>query len=385
MEETMPIKMRRYYLDTIRERYKNALKSEKTKILDEFCFVSKYSRKYAIRALNGEIEPRLNRPGPKPKYGPQVIHHLRILWSAMTHICSKKMVSALPIWLEHYSNIDAETKRLLLMISASTIDRLLKPFKKQRGISTTRPPMIKSKVPIKLLDGDIDRPGYVEADTVAHCGNTAFGSFVNSLTMTDLFSGWTANRAIWTKASVETLSQIRKVEERLPFELLGFASDNGGEFINEDLHAYFEKRLRPIEFVRRRPYKKNDAAHVEQKNFTHVRELFGYQRFDDPELIPLMNEIYQAYWNPLQNLFIPVLKLKSKTRIGGKLIKKYDEPKTPCQRLLDSPHVPLFKKRMLKEQLMTKNPFYLKQELDKKLKQFFEAVDRLRRKEPLSS
>lgn len=381
----MPIKIKRLYLDTVRERYKNAPKSIKRQILDEFCFLCKYSRKYAIRILNNQVEPRINRPGPKPKYGPVVIHHLKFLWVQMNHMCSKKMTAAIPIWLEFYKDVDPQSRQQLLSISASTIDRLLRPLRKVRGISTTRPPMIKSRIPIKLLDGEVDRPGYMESDTVSHCGDCAYGSFVSSLTMTDLCSGWTDNRAVWTKAGSEVVRQVKKIEEYLPFELLGFASDNGSEFLNDDIYTYLHRRLRPVEVVRRRPYKKNDAAHVEQKNYTHVRQLFGYQRFDHPDLVPLMNEIYQAFWNPLQNYFIPALKLTSKTRIGGKLIKKYDQPKTPCQRLLDSAYVPLFKKRQLKETLKTKNPFYLKQELDKKLKQFFQTVDSIKRQEPLSS
>lgn len=381
----MPIKTKRLYLITIRERYKNAPKRMKKQILDEFCYMCKYSRKYAIRILNNQVEPRINRPGPKPKYGPMLVHHLKFLWEQMNHMCSKKMKAAIPIWLEFYKDIDPKSRQQLLLVSASTIDRLLRPLRQVRGISTTRPPMIKSRIPIKLLDGDIDRPGYTESDTVSHCGDNASGNFISSLTLTDLFSTWTENRAIWTKAAQEVVKQVEDIESRLPFELIGFASDNGTEFLNEELHAHLHRRLRPVEVVRRRPYKKNDAAHVEQKNYTHVRELFGYQRFDHPELVPLMNEIYKAYWNPLQNYFTPVLKLSSKTRVGGKLIKKYDQPKTPCQRLLESSHLPLFKKRKLKEALQAKNPFYLKQQLDQKLKEFFETVDRLKKQKQLGS
>ena len=152
-------------------------------------------------------------------------------------------------------------------------------------------------------------------------------------------------------------------------------SDNGSEFLNHDLHFYLRKRENPVEFVRRRPYKKNDNAHVEQKNFTHVRSLFGYSRFEDPELVVRMNEIYQAYWNPLWNYFTPCLKLKSKTRIGGRIKKEYDIPRTPAQRLLDYPGLTSWQASYLKDQLRGRNPFWLKQQLDKKLKEFFQLVE----------
>ena len=374
----MPIKLRRVYLDTIRERYKNAPKSIKQIILNEFCQVCGYSRKYAIRILNRQIEPRVNRPGPKPKYGPVVVNHLRTLWLAMNKMCSKKMVVAIPLWLEFYKDADKTIKDQLNQMSASTIDRYLKPFKQplNKGISTTSPSMIKNRIPIKLLDEEVKEPGFVESDTVAHCGDSASGPFNSSLTVTDLYSAWTENRALGAKTAEQVMIQLKKIEEGLPFMLLGFASDSGSEFINEQLETHLKNRLKPVEFVRRRPYKKNDNAHVEQKNWTHVRELFGYQRFDHPDDIAKMNEIYQAYWNPLWNYFTPVMKLKKKTRIGGRLIKEYDEPKTPMQRLLESPHLPNHQKRALKENFSLKNPFYLKEQLDKKLKEFFESVDK---------
>jgi hypothetical protein len=306
------------------------------------------------------------------------VNHLRTLWLAMNKMCSKKMVVAIPLWLEFYKDADKTIKDQLNQMSASTIDRYLKPFKQplNKGISTTSPSMIKNRIPIKLLDEEVKEPGFVESDTVAHCGDSASGPFNSSLTVTDLYSAWTENRALGAKTAEQVMIQLKKIEEGLPFMLLGFASDSGSEFINEQLETHLKNRLKPVEFVRRRPYKKNDNAHVEQKNWTHVRELFGYQRFDHPDDIAKMNEIYQAYWNPLWNYFTPVMKLKKKTRIGGRLIKEYDEPKTPMQRLLESPHLPNHQKRALKENFSLKNPFYLKEQLDKKLKEFFESVDK---------
>lgn len=374
----MPIELKRVYLDTIRERYKNAPKKSKKAILDEFTVNCGYSRKYAIRILNGQVKLRVNKSGPKPTYRGEVVTHLRFLWESMGRMCSKKMKAALPLWLGYYPQADEPMKNLLKAVSASTIDRLLKPYRtlpNGKGLSTTRPSMFRHSIPIKLLDSEIKDPGFLEADTVAHCGNYIDGAYAHTITLTDLFSGWTENRASWTKESIGVTEKIKKVESELPFLVSGFACDNGTEFLNETLYQYWTNRKYPVDFVRRRPYKKNDNAHVEQKNFTHVRELFGYERFDCQDFIPLMNEIYQAYWNPLWNYFTPLMKLKSKERIGSKVIKKYDDPKTPYQRLLESPGLTSQQKRLLIQTFRAKNPFWLKQQLDKRLKNFFQLVE----------
>ena len=376
----MPIEFRRAYLDEIRFRYRNSTKKKKGTILDEFCLVCGYTRKHALKILNGTLNPRTKRSGPKSKYQREdVLLALRELWQLMNEMCSKKMVVAFVDWLPFYEAKD-DVKVLLLQMSASTIDRLLRshrnPFKK--GISSTKPSLLKNRIPLKLLDGEVTLPGYLEADTVAHCGNSLAGEFGNTLTVTDLYSGWTENRALWTKTTEKMLPQLQDIEERMPFMLIGMATDNGTEFLNEEVVKYLRNRDAPINMVRRRPYKKNDNAHVEQKNWTHVRQLFGYDRVDDPILIPMMNEIYKAYWGPIQNFFTPVLKLKSKERIGGRVKKVYDTPMTPHKRLLNSPAVPREVKAKLKEQHAAKNPIYLKKELDKKLKEFFKLVDEIK-------
>lgn len=373
----MPTGFKKAYLEGIRLRYRNSTKKSKGAILDEFCRVCNLTRKHAIKILNGKLNPRTKRPGPKSKYQREdVLKALKELWSFMNQMCSKKMVVAFGDWLPFYECKD-EVKRLLLEMSASTVDRLLRVHRSplQRGLSATRPSLIKNRIPLKLLDGEVLMPGYMEADTVAHCGNSLAGEFGNSLTITDLYSGWTENRALWTKTGEKVVAQFKDVEDRLPFNLIGVATDNGTEFLNEDLLSYLTKRDAPVNMVRRRPYKKNDNAHVEQKNWTHVRQLFGYDRVDDPILVPMMNEIYRAYWNPLQNYFTPVLKLKTKERIGGRVKKIYDEPKSPFKRLLESSYVPEEEKIRLKDTFHTKNPIYLKKEMDKKLKEFFKLVD----------
>lgn len=384
----MPNKLLKAYLSKIRERYKNAPKGLKTRILSEFCINSGYERKHGSRILGGKLEPRTKRPGPAEKYGPEVVQHLKILWEATNRVCSKKLKAALPLWLDFYKDASVEVKRKLLAMSASTIDKKLKPYREapRKGLSTTlglRAMM--SKIPLKLLEGDATEPGWVEMDTVAHCGDSIAGAYAHTITVTDICSGWTENAGVWTKGSVAVQKKVKSIEARLPFALLGCAVDNGSEFMNETLTSYFNSRPKPVEFVRRRPYKKNDNAHVEQKNFTHVRELFGYDRFDEFELSVMMDEIYRVYWNPLNNYFIPSMKLVSKERFGSKIKKKYDKPKTPCQRILDLETTSQSVKKQLRHNLSYKNPFFLKRELEKKLKIFFDRVDELKRKKLMTA
>lgn len=377
----MPIGVKREYLEKIRLRYLKSSRRQKSLILDEFCKICDYDRKHAIKLLTQLVRAIQPKPGPKFRYGPEVIEHLLILWQAMGRICSKKVVAAIPLWLPFYDGGSIETRWLLQKMSASSIDRHLLKHREhwQRGMSGTQPSLIKNRVPIKLLDHDVTEPGFIEADTVAHCGTSLAGEFINSLTMTDLFSAWTENRAVWRKESKTVLKAIRSIEECLPFTVKGFASDNGNEFLNHDLASYFFNRKNRVDFVRRRPYKKNDNAHVEQKNWTHVRELFGYERLEVESQVEAMNDIYHR-WNALWNFFTPVMKLKSKTRVGGRIVKLYDEPTTPYQRLLDSQKLTPEEEHVLRERFKKLNPFALKRELEEKLKWFFKLVE-IRKKE----
>lgn len=370
----MSLKTNKVYIDIIRERYHKSSKKGKTIILNEFCYDCGYSRKYAIKVLNAHHLVGSKKPGPAAKYDASVEQHLVILWRYMGKICSKKMKAAIPLWLPFYK-VDKRIEELLLQISSATIDRLLKPYRGSRkGISTTQPGFLNS-IPMKLLRSEIKEPGFMEVDTVSHCGSSAAGPFISSLTMTDLHSGWTENRASESKHGKDIVKQIKDIELSLPFRLKGYASDNGTEVLNAEVCEHLRNRAQPVDIVRGRPYKKNDQAHVEQKNYTHVRQLFGYDRFEERELCYLMNEIYRAFWNPLQNFFIPVLKLKEKKRIGSKIKKVYDQPKTPYQRLLESEHISSAEKARLKEIIKTKNPFYLRQELQRRVKNFIRIAE----------
>jgi len=212
---------------------------------------------------------------------------------------------------------------------------------------------------------DVIKPGFVEADTVAHCGNSLDGDFVWSLTLTDIFSGWTENRAVWNKGYTGVKQAIEEIETALPFALLGFQTDNGGEFLNHHLYRYFRDRELPVDFTRGRPYHKNDTAHVEQKNWTHVRLLLGYQRIGNETLIPLINELYEV-WDWYRNFYCPTLKILKKSKIGSRYIKTYSAPQTPYHRIIESPEILEPLKVHLTELYCNLNPFTLKKQIDYK-------------------
>jgi len=366
---------KREYLLAIWERYQRVGRRFKSKILDEFCAVCGYTRKYAIGLLSRKPRRRQCKPGPRRRYDGQVLEPLKVIWLAAEQMCSKRLKAALPLWLpfyeqEHGPLVEA-VRQKLLQISAASIDRLLKKERARyrgKGLCGTRPGgLLKHQIPIRTDNDDVDRPGFLEADTVAHCGNSLAGDFIWSITFTDIFCQWTENRATWNKGAEGVLGQVKDVEANLPFELLGFDVDNGSEFLCFHLWRYLLDRPRPVPLTRSRPYRKNDQAHVEQKNWTHVRQLLGYQRLEQPERVPLINELYRT-WGLLHNFFCPNLKLLSKTRKGAKTIRKYSPPQTPYQRLLESKHLSQEQKQKLQNRFQQLNPLQLKREIEQKLK-----------------
>lgn len=374
---------KRAYLDAIRRRYRKVCKKDKKPILDEFCANCGYHRKYAIRLLGLRPRLRLKKPGAKLVYGSTaLLMALKRIWFATDQMCSKKLKAAILLWLPYYEQeyglLPESVKTQLVAVSARSIDRLLKPVRAQstrHGLCGTKPgTLLKNQICIRTEHWDVTQPGFVEADTVAHCGNSLAGDFAWSLTMTDILSGWTENRATWNKGALGVVAQVKDVESVLPFPLLGFDCDNGSEFLNHHLHRYLANRPSPAQFTRSRPYHKNDSAHVEQKNWTHVRQLFGYDRFDKSSMIDLMNDLYRNEWSSFQNFFCPTLKLKEKQRVNSKYIKKYHPPQTPCQRLLESNHIPAETKDRLAATLRNTNPFDLKKIIQAKLKIIFNAL-----------
>jgi len=380
----MVLQTRREYLEAIRNRYRKACRKEKSIILGEFCANCGYNRKYAIRLLRKKSSAALNRkPGPAFRYNKDLLLvPLKRIWFATDQMCSKKLKAAIPLWLPFYEEeheaLSLQVEQKLLEMSPATIDRLLKPVRAlyKKGRCSTKPgTLLKNQIPIKTHNWDVTRPGYFEADTVAHCGNSMAGDFAFSLTFTDIFSGWTENRAVWGKGSQGVLLQIRNIEARIAFPILGFDCDNGSEFLNHHLIRYFTDRPKaPVQFTRSRPYRKNDNAFVEQKNWTHVRQLLGYDRFDNPELVPAINDLYMNEWSLFTNYFCPTLKLKEKLRINSRYTKKYEPPQTPYQRLLDSQDVSTAAKRSLETVYNSLNPFKLKRRIDEKLKTIFHIV-----------
>lgn len=381
--ENMSKNEKKAYIEGIISIYCFGNRKTKKAILNQLCERFGHNRKYAIRLLKPKIGENKKRPGPIPKYDPQIIvPHLKQIWLCTNQMCSKKLKAVLPLWLPHYETtygkLEQSIKNQLLSISAATIDRILKPLRlkyPRKGLCGTKPgTILKHQIPIKTHNWDITKPGFLEADTVAHCGDSLAGNFVWSLTLTDIYSGWTEIRATWNKGSVGVLEQIKHIEANLPFDMLGFDCDNGSEFLNYHLLNYFTSHPRKIGFTRSRPYKKNDNAFVEQKNWTHVRQLFSYHRLENPQFIGLMNDLYSNEWSLLQNYFCPNLKLISKARINSRYQKKYSKPLTPYQRLLESPDVDQIIKNKLQTIFATLNPFELQKNIRKKLDYIFRIV-----------
>lgn len=377
----MSKKSKTEYLQEIIERYKKAEKEEKKIILDEFCKVCGYHRKYAIKLLNGnplqEINKQSKRAGRKKKYHTEgVIKFLKTLWKKTNLICSDRLKAAIPIWLPIYkktkSTISSKDEALLREISAATIDRILSKFRgkyTKRGLCTTRPgSIIRDLIPIKTNQWNENRPGFIEVDLVAHCGTSVAGEYINTLDIVDIATGWTSQRAVWGKGELNTFKALREIEITLPFRIRGFDSDNGKEFLNYRLLKYFKHRKDPVHYTRSRAYNKNDNAHIEEKNWTVVRQYIGYDRLNNPEQLELMNDLYRNDMNYFLNYFLPSMKLISKQRHGSKIKKKYDKAKTPFQRLFESKEIDEDKKLELLRILNKLDPFKLQENIERKIR-----------------
>lgn len=377
------------YLTAIVKRYKMANKAQKHLILDEFCAATQYHRKHAIRLLRGYkrfTKPQPKPRGPKPVYNsPELLKALKKIWLAANLPCSSRLKVVLPLWLPSYGPTFGELPQPVLKdlkkISAATIGRLLKPVRiqyKKRGRATTKPgTLLRKQIPLKTNQWDETKPGFLEADTVAHCGDSMAGMFAFTVDCVDIATGWTEQRAVWGKGETGVLEQLRHIEQSLPFPLLGFDCDNGSEFLNHHLFRHFTERKKPVQFTRSRAYHKDDNAHIEQKNWTHVRQWIGYDRLDNPKVVPLLNNLYTQEWRLLHNFFLPSVKLMAKERIASKTIRRYDPPKTPYQRIIESPLVNSAMKKRLKVQFLTLNPFQLRTAMEKKLEKISQSQTRI--------
>lgn len=375
----MSQKVREEMLPRLRQRYGARGKEGRTKIIDELCEQFGYSRKHAIKLMGAKTgwggDPSV-RKGRPPLYGEQEAEVFWKMSKAAEYACGKRLVEMRALWLPHYEarygRLEKGLKKRVLKISAAQIDRLLCPRKAScggRGRSGTKPGgLLKTHIPIRTDNWDIKGPGYLEADTVAHCGGSLEGDFIWSVTYTDIWSGWTANRAVWNKGSEGIVKATREVESTLPFVLVGFDCDNGSEFLNWHLVRYFQERPKAVGFTRSRPYHKDDNGHVEQKNWTRVRQLLGYERFEDPGLVEAINTLYREVWEPLHNYFMPSMKLISKDRHGAKVKRRHDRPRTPCERLLNSPEIPPQTKHKLRKERASMDPFKLHERLEEGLR-----------------
>lgn len=366
----------------MRPQYLKASKTEKGLILDQFVTATGYHRKYAIHLLkNGapRRQPR-SRKG-QAKYGPGVTQALIQVWKACDSICSLRLHPFLPEMVEVLERtgelvLEPEVKVSLLQMSVATIDRNLQPARRQlkhRGLSTTKPgSLLKGQIPMRTFaDWNDARPGFTEMDLVAHCGETTRGEYVISLSVVDIATGWWEGLATPYRSQVRIFTALEVIRQRLPFPLLGIDSDNDSAFINAHLLHYCQQEQ--ITFTRCRPYKKNDQAHIEQKNWLVIRRLVGYDHLEGEEATAALNAVYDLLrlWN---NFFQPSVKLIEKERHGVKVRKKYDQAKTPCQRVLESSHVAEADKEALRQVYLTLNPVALRRQLDERLEVVWKLI-----------
>ncbi len=374
----MSQRSKKEYLETIQPRYKKATWTEKRQILDEFVNTTGYHRKYAIRILNKWVRRKLpKKPGPKKIYRGEVVVALEQIWEICGRICSKRLHPFLPemVRVLERNNVlilTAEIKKLLLSMSRSSIDRCLAPAHKEhpRGLSTTKPgTLLKKSIPVRTYTPwDEEKPGFLEIDLVAHCGQTTEGQYVNTLTCVDISTGWIECLAVLTRNKHTVFEAIKTMRTRLPFALLGIDSDNGSEFINDLLFQYCQ--YQEITFTRSRPYRKNDQAHVEQKNWSVVRRLIGYDRFETESECKLLQSIYEDL-RLYANFFQPVLKLVAKETIDNKIVKRYDTAATPYQRVLASDNIQFEVKARLTNLYVQLNPVMLRTAMDQKVGQLW--------------
>lgn len=360
----------------LRERYARADRAGRSQILDAFCLASGYGRKHAIKVLRGRVR-KLVGPARRRqrRYGLPFREALRVLWEASGYICSERLQpflpSLLPLLERHQQlTVTPATRELVLSASVATIERNLVDLRRglvARKMSQTKPgSLLRRQIPVVVGQWkELDEPGYLEIDLVSHCGEFATGLWINTLCATDLSTGWTERVAIVGHGQVAVVAAIKQVRAQLPFRLRGLHPDSGAEFINNNLFDYCQAEQ--IAVSRSRPYHKNDNAHVEQKNWTLVRRLIGYQRLDTPAQLAWLNQLYTDLLRPYNNCFQPVMKLIKKERVDQRIRKIYDRPTTPLQRVLSSGQTDATKVRALTELYTLVSPLTLKRQIDRRL------------------
>jgi transposase InsO family protein len=376
-------KSRREYLEAIYARYRRAELAEKQMILNEFCRNTGYHRKYAIRLLNGPLpDPKPKRPRAQqraPSYSGGVISILGAVWEAAGFPCAVRLRALLPLWMpwvrKRFRPRPA-TEQGVLGISARQIDRRLAERKKRvshRLYGRTKPAgrLLQHLIPLRTDHWRVKMPGWAEVDLVSHSGNSASGDFAYALNLTDVYTGWTETRAILGKGRQAVLEALQEIQAALPFTLQGINSDNGSEFIN--WHVGIWCAAHQVQFTHSRPYKKDDNAYIEQKNWTHVRKLMGWDRYDTPQAVEAMNDLYRNELRLWLNLFQPSAKLTKKVRVGSKLRRRYDLPRTPLDRLACEDDAPEVARQVtgLRKLRQGLDPFELSRQIDRKLQRIY--------------
>ena len=378
MDKDMSQTTRKEILAKLRRRYLRAGPEHKSKLLDQAQELLGYHRKSAIRALSApmlERAPTIVSGRPMFYVPNMLLPWLRPIWQATDYACGRRLAAMLPEWIpayeQHERRIPVEAREKLLAASARTLDRLLQPLRVQgMGRSLTRPgTLLRHQIPIRGSVWEENKAGWLEVDTVALCGGSTAGEYVWMLDGVDYATTWVEVRAIWGRGQVGTLAALQDIEAGLPFPLLGLDSDNGGEFLNYHVLRWLQKRARPVFMTRSRPFKKDDNAHVEQKNWTHVRQNFGYERHDNPEVVGPINALAKGAYGQLLNYFHASLKLERKERCQGRLKRIYGAAQTPLARVLASPEVAPQTKRRLEKEKSGLNPSALKLQVERSLKQ----------------
>ncbi len=371
------------YLRAIYERYRKARRKDKKAILNEFCANASYHRKYAIRLLNGP--PPEKRPRPPRRrgvsYDQETLEVLTKVWEAAGYPWSVRLKALLPgwmPWIRKRFRLRPEVAKQLLKISPRQIDRRLKAVKTQRRrriYGRTKPGyLLKHHIPVKTDRWDVQSPGFTEVDLVSHSGNSASGEFGHTLNVTDIHTTWTESAAVLGRGEQAVQRALNEIAGELPFRLLGVDSDNGSEFINWHLKRWCEQK--EIQLTRGRPYKKDDNAHIEQKNWTHVRKLLGWERYDTPEAIEAIHDLYRNELRLWLNLFLPSVKLLKKVRVGSKVRRVYDGPRTPFERVRACPQADREHVAQLEERRKRLDPFQLARTIDRKLDRIYRLANR---------
>ena len=372
------------YLRAIYGRYRSAGRPGKKVILGEFCANTGYHRKYAIRLLNGP------RPGKRPRprerlrgrsYGSETLAILTAVWEAAGYPWSVRLKALLPgwmPWIRKRFRVRPEIEKQLVGISARQIDRRLQAQKTQRRrriYGRTKPGyLLKHHIPVKTDSWNVRVPGFTEVDLVSHSGNSGAGEFAHTLNVTDIHTAWTESRALLGRGEEAVQRALSAIQEVLPFALLGVDSDNGSEFINWHLKAWCDQKK--IQMTRGRPYKKDDNAHVEQKNWTHVRKLLGWERYDTHEAVAAINHLYEQELRLWLNLFLPSVKLVKKMRVGSKVRRVYDAAQTPLERVRACAQADAEKVARLEELRKKLDPFQLGKVIERKLERIYRRANR---------